>query len=108
MGGCYTCGKGHQDVSEGLAVATIDEKLLEERLTALESARSWSPRLVSKLEGHIRSADDPGLLRINPFKFAVDKGLKEEEAIDLFLHASALSLFEMNWILICPICSCVI
>jgi class 3 adenylate cyclase len=89
-------------------MAAIDEKLLEEGLTALESARAWSPRLVSKLESHIRSADDAGLLRINPFRFAPEKGLGEEETIDLFLHASALGLFEMNWILICPICSCVI
>src|SRR5918997_4331670 len=89
-------------------MAAIDEKLLEERLTSLESARTWSPRLVSKLESHIRSASDAELLRINPVKFATDKSLNEEEAIDLFLHAAALGLFEMTWILICPICSCVI
>jgi class 3 adenylate cyclase len=89
-------------------MAAIDEKLLEERLTALESARSWSPRLVSKLESHIRSADDAALLRINPVRFAAQKNLAEDEAIDLFLHASALGLFEMNWILLCPLCSCVI
>ena len=64
-------------------MAAVDEKLLEERLTALESARTWSPRLVSKLESHIRSASDVELLRINPLKFAADKSLKEEEAIDL-------------------------
>jgi hypothetical protein len=40
-------------------MAAIHEKLLEERLTSLESARSWTPRLVSKLESHIRSASDP-------------------------------------------------
>jgi class 3 adenylate cyclase len=90
------------------AMAAIDENHLEEKLTALESARTWSPRLVSKLEGHIRSASDAELLRINPIKFANDKNLNEEEAIDLFLHAAALGLFEMTWILICPICSCII
>jgi class 3 adenylate cyclase len=89
-------------------MAAIDEKLLEERLTALESARSWSPRLVSKLESHIRSADDVALLRINPMRFAAEKNLAEDEAIDLFLHATAVGLFDMNWILICPVCSCVI
>src|SRR5688572_33505092 len=90
-------------------MVAIDEKLLEERLTALESARSWSPRLISKLESHIRLANDAELLRINPIKFATDKSLnEEEEAIDLFLHAAALGLFEMTWNLICPICSCII
>ena len=86
----------------------IDEKLLEERLTTLESARSWTPRLISKLESHIRSASDAELLRINPLRFATDKGLAEAETIDLFLHAASLGLFEMNWILICPICAGVI
>jgi class 3 adenylate cyclase len=86
----------------------IDEKLLEERLTALESARPWTPRLISKLESHIRSASDAELLRINPLRFAADKGLAEAETIDLFLHAASLGLFEMNWILICPICAGVI
>jgi class 3 adenylate cyclase len=86
----------------------IDEKLFEERLTALESARPWSPRLISKLENHIRSASDAELLRINPLRFASDKGLVGPETIDLFLHAASLGLFEMNWILICPVCSCMI
>jgi class 3 adenylate cyclase len=89
-------------------MGAIDEKQLEEKLTALESARAWSPRLVSKLEGHIRAAADADLLRINPIRFASDKGVNEEEAVDLFLHAAALGIFEMTWILICPICSCVI
>jgi hypothetical protein len=48
------------------AMGPIDEKLLEERLTKLESARTWSPRLVSKLESYIRSATDVELLRVNP------------------------------------------
>jgi hypothetical protein len=68
-------------------MAAIDEKLLEERLTALESARAWSPRLVSKLESHIRSGSDAELLRMNPLRFAADKGLAGAETIDLFLHA---------------------
>ncbi len=86
----------------------IDERRLEERLTALESARTWSPRLVSKLESHIRSASNSELLRMNPLKIAAEKGLAEAESIDLFLHAASLGLCEMNWILLCPVCSCVI
>jgi len=86
----------------------INEKLLDERLAALESARAWSPRLVSKLESHIRAADDAALLRINPVGFAAEKDLSETEVIDLFLHAAAVRLFDMNWIILCPLCSCVI
>ncbi len=53
----------------------INEKLLDERLAALESAKTWSPRVVSKLESHIRSADDAGLFRINPMTFSAEKGI---------------------------------
>jgi class 3 adenylate cyclase len=86
----------------------INEDLLDQRLAKLEAARPWSPRLVSKLETHIRSADDVALLRINPVAFASEKGLSEAEAIDLFLHATIAELFDMNWIILCPLCSCVI
>jgi len=86
----------------------INEGLLDERLAALEAAKAWSPRVVSKLENHIRAADDVDLFRINPCTFAVRKGVGEAETIDLFLHASALGLFVMDWILLCPLCSCVI
>ena len=48
------------------------------------------------------------LLRINPLKFAADKSVAEAESIDVFLHAASLGLFEMNWILLCPVCSGVI
>lgn len=89
-------------------IASINKALLDERLAALESARAWSPRLISKLESHIRSAPDRALFRVNPFTFAREKSLSEAEAIDLFLHAAALGIFEMNWLLLCPLCSCVV
>ena len=50
--------------------AMIDEKKLEERLVALEAAKSWSPRVVSRLETLLRSGTDEALYRINPIQFA--------------------------------------
>jgi class 3 adenylate cyclase len=85
-----------------------DEKLLDDRLAALEGARAWSPRVVSKLESHIRSAPDEAVFRINPLVFAAEKNMSEAEAVDLFLHATALGIFEMNWLLLCPMCSGVV
>jgi len=87
---------------------TLNENLLDERLAQLENARSWSPRLISKLESHIRTADDDGLFRINPFTFAASRNASEKEVIDLFLHATALGLFRMDWALFCPQCCCVV
>ena len=77
-------------------VSAVNEQLLDERLAELEAARSWSPRLISKLESHIRTADDQALFRINAFSFAQQRHLDENEIIDLFLHATALGLFSMD------------
>jgi hypothetical protein len=89
-------------------VSAVKEQLLDERLAALEEARAWSPRLISKLESHIRTADDLALFRINAFSFAEERHLPENEIIDLFLHATALGLFSMDWSLYCPKCCCVV
>jgi class 3 adenylate cyclase len=86
----------------------IDEQVLDQRLARLEESRTWSPRVIGKIEGHIRSASDEGLFRINALSFAKEKGIDEGEAIDLFLHASAERLFRMDWLLLCPKCSCVV
>jgi class 3 adenylate cyclase len=88
--------------------AAVDERMLDQRLARLEAARPWSPRVVSRLEALIRSDDDGALFRVNPLAFAGQWGLGESEAIDLFLHASAVGLFEMDWLLICPRCACAV
>jgi len=89
-------------------VSSVNEKLLDERLPRLEQARAWSPRVISKLESHIRSADDDALFRINPLSFGNEKNIAENEAIDLLLHATAVGLFSMDWHLLCSACSCVV
>ena len=86
----------------------VDERMLDERLAQLEAARPWSPRIVSRLEALIRGDDDAALFRVNPFTFASQRGLDAGETIDLFLHATALGLFEMDWLLVCPRCACAV
>ena len=88
--------------------AELNEQALDQGLAALETARTWSPRMISKLESHLRSAKDKPLFRINPIAFAADKNIPEVETIDLFLHATSVGLFEMSWMLVCPLCSCVV
>src|SRR5689334_3058161 len=80
------------------------EAELDAKLTELEKARAWTPRLVSKLETLLRAPDDFDLLRVNPLAFAKDRGVEEQEAIDLFLHACKVGLFQMQWGIICPSC----
>lgn len=85
--------------------AKINERFLDEKLADLEKSKSWSPRVISKLEGLIRTGDDHALFRVNPIKFAADRQLAEAESIDLFLYASKTGLFQMEWHLMCPSCA---
>jgi class 3 adenylate cyclase len=82
----------------------LDEDLLEEKLAELETCRVWTPRVVSKLEHLIRDGDDWALFRINPFYLASERGMSEDEAVDLLLHATKVGLFQMTWNLLCPGC----
>lgn len=91
-----------------MARTTINEQLLDQQLTELETSRSWSPRVVAKLEAAIRTADDYDLFRINPIQFAAEKGIAEKESIDLFLYGTKYGLFEMEWHLVCAFCAHVV
>src|SRR5260370_3686852 len=71
-------------------------------MTEIEQARIWSPRVISRFETLIRSADDRSLYGINPPAFARDRAISEAESIDLFLHATRSGLFEMSWDVVCP------
>ena len=85
-------------------MSEINETLLDDLLAKLESVRTWSPRVISKLETLMRTGDDYSLFRINPIRYATEKGMAETEAIDLFLYSAKLGLFEMEWHLVCAMC----
>jgi class 3 adenylate cyclase len=85
-------------------MAVLNEGLLDQQLEELEKLRSWSPRVISKLENFIRGGDDWALFRANPYTFAEERGVNEDEAVDLFLLASKVGLFQMTWNLICAGC----
>jgi len=77
----------------------INENSFEERLTALESAKAWSPRVVSRLETLLRNGADEALFRINPIRFATERSIAETEAIDLFLHGTdRLALVDVAFV----------
>ena len=80
----------------------VHDALLDSSMTEIEQARSWTPRVISKLEGLIRDGSDRSLYRVNPLAFARDRSIEEAEAIDLFLHAARSGLFEMHWDVLCP------
>jgi class 3 adenylate cyclase len=80
----------------------IDDRLLENKMTEVEQARAWSPRVIAKFETLIRGDDELSLYRVDPLAFARERAVAEAEAIDLFLHATRLGLFEMSWDVLCP------
>ena len=82
----------------------IDEAFLDQRLGVVEQARSWSPRVISKLEALLRGEDDASMWRVNPLAFGVERHIAEREAVDLFLHAAKAGLVTMQWHLLCPGC----
>lgn len=79
----------------------VNDQQLDEQLSQLEQARPWSPRVISKLETFIHSAPDFDLFRVNPVQYAVERSMAEAEAVDLFLHATKVGLFEMDWHIVC-------
>ncbi|HEY5040183.1 MAG TPA: DUF5939 domain-containing protein, partial [bacterium] len=89
---------------ETTSPAKINAQLLDEKLALLEKARAWSPRVISKFEAFLDSPDDYALFRANPYRFAAEKGINPQEAIDLFLHANKVGLLKMEWQVLCPAC----
>ncbi|TFV35070.1 adenylate/guanylate cyclase domain-containing protein [Bradyrhizobium frederickii] len=83
-------------------MTSIDEWLLESKMTQIEQARAWSPRVISKFETLMRSGDEVSLYRANPLAFARDRNVAEPESIDLFLHAARAGLLDMHWDILCP------
>jgi class 3 adenylate cyclase len=83
-------------------MSNVQERLLESKMTDIEQARSWSPRVISKFETLITSGDDLSLYRVNPLAFARDRSIADSESIDLFLHATKAGLFTMSWDVVCP------
>src|SRR6516164_3012530 len=87
-----------------MSIGQVNEEQLEQRLGLVEMARSWSPRVISKLENVIRNYQDDDLYRFNPVRYAIQTGMAESEAIALFLHATRAGLFTMEWQLVCTSC----
>jgi class 3 adenylate cyclase len=84
--------------------AEVNEAALETALAAIERVRTWSPRVISRLEHHVRAARDEDLFRVNPLQWASERGVDQYEAVDLFLHSARVGLFMMDWNVICPCC----
>ncbi len=62
------------------------------------------PDVAAAVERLATEGRDDELCRIDALAFAEKRGLDVERAIDGFVHAAKLGLFEMSWNTICPGC----
>ena len=77
------------------------EQLLARRIQAVRRA---APRLVERLEAHLRSAPDHELSRIRPFELADTWGEPRMEVLRLLLHAAHAEILNLSWDTLCPHC----
>jgi class 3 adenylate cyclase len=66
--------------------------------------QSADARAVAAIEQLIESGTDRDLNRINVLDFAARGDMPVGVALDAFLHATRLGLFEMSWNVLCPGC----
>ncbi len=56
------------------------------------------------IERLVREGEEADLCRVNAYDFAERNDLDEGLAVDGFIHASRLGLFDLSWNLLCPGC----
>jgi class 3 adenylate cyclase len=66
--------------------------------------QSVQPDIADAIERLVIDAPDRKLCRVNVLAFAASEGLDEEQAINAFLHASSIGLFDVSWNVLCPGC----
>ena len=62
------------------------------------------PALIERLTTHLRSADDPDVLRMRPFALADGWNEPRLEVLRLFLYATRGGLLDLEWDVLCPNC----
>ena len=74
------------------------------RLEAVRDASGFDKALLDTFAQFIRTAPDEDLFRTNPYRYAAQTGISEQQAIDLFLYATHAGILEFNWGVLCPNC----
>jgi class 3 adenylate cyclase len=66
--------------------------------------QSADAKAVAAMETMLAQAPDAQLHRINVIDFAATHGVSVDTAIDAFVRAAKLGLFDMSWNILCPGC----
>ncbi|MHC4598768.1 MAG: DUF5939 domain-containing protein [Planctomycetota bacterium] len=78
---------------------------LASRLEAMKTAGDFSEDTMAKFGAFIEEAPGEALHRTSPLRYAASAGMGENEAIDLFLHATHAGVLEFSWGVLCPACT---
>ena len=91
-------------VVEGDGTRRVDGARLASKIEQLAAALPGKRDLIDLLARLIQKADDAEIVRINPIRFAQERGLPRAPTIDLFVHARKVGLVTMEWQYVCPGC----
>jgi len=77
---------------------------LDLRLDTLRATDELPGALLDTLRAYLLDAPDEALFRMSPPRWAAKTGVPEQQALDLFLHATHAGILEFAWGLLCPGC----
>ncbi|HBS06059.1 MAG TPA: adenylate/guanylate cyclase domain-containing protein [Leptospiraceae bacterium] len=82
----------------------MNRAVLDQKFESLKSYASLPQKVLKTLQDQLPEMDDWELNRINPYTFARDFNLVEQEAVDTFVHAAKVGMFDFLYNLTCPKC----
>jgi class 3 adenylate cyclase len=77
---------------------------LDPRLDVLRTSDTLRAAVLDDFKAFLTHATDEALFRMSPLRYAAEHGLGEQEAIELFLHATHVGILEFAWGVLCPGC----
>lgn len=83
----------------------INQAILQQKIQTLLQYPILNQAVVKKIGEVLPTLDDWQLLRINPFSFAQQQGLSENECLDVLIHGAKIGLFDFSYSLVCPLCA---
>jgi class 3 adenylate cyclase len=82
----------------------MDERTLEQKVSALGGYPLIGDKLAKRFGDWVRKQDDWGLFRVNPLTFGTQNDVPARQAVDLFVHAARVGLFDFAFNQLCPHC----
>ncbi len=82
----------------------MDERTLDQKLNALGVYPVIGEQGSRRFGDWMRKQDDWGLFRVNPLTFAKANDVRPSEAVDLFVHAARVGLFDFAFNQLCAFC----